>query len=135
MTMLSFRNALMTCQIAVRAYITKASQDKLVPYLRSLLRTMLEKQPAPRFEVRRRAVCQRSYAGERIGAWRQSGARLVRKSTPAQHRIIRRHVGWIADQQVKALRAERLVPAAAAELDAGQSEPMGVGAGNREGSF
>ncbi len=54
---------------------------------------------------------------ERIAAGRERRARLVAQGA-VQCRIIGRHVGRIAEEQVEALAAERRRTSAVAELDA-----------------
>ena len=73
----------MSGEIAVRAYVTEAGEDKLTPHLRALLRAMLEQQPAPGAQVRRRAPRQRTQALQRVRPRRQRQLRLVLQGSSA----------------------------------------------------
>jgi len=74
---LSFRHALVAGQIAVRAYVTEAGDDKLTPHVRALGGAMLEQQPALRRKVPWRTAHQGTQARERIQAGRESARRFV----------------------------------------------------------
>jgi len=63
---LAFRDALVTGEIAVRAYITAAGEDKLVAHRGCLRGAVLEQQPAARLEVQRRSARDLAQAAERI---------------------------------------------------------------------
>src|ERR1700733_11934905 len=114
--MSSFRDALVSGEVAVRAYITEPGEDKLTADLGALGCAVLEQQPAPGEQVACCAAHQQPQALQCVAAGGERRARLVAQCV--QRRVVRRHVRWVAEQQIEDFRAERGVPVPLAQRDA-----------------
>src|ERR1700756_536668 len=111
----ALRRALVAGEIAVRAYVTEAGEDKRLPRLRALRSAVLEQQPARARQVHGCAADDRAKAREPIRTRGERGPRLVREARRRHGRIVRGDVGRVADNEIEALARERLVPVPLAE--------------------
>ena len=67
----------MSGQIAVRAYVTEAREDKRIAHLRALVCAVLEHEPAAQGEVSRGTSAEGAQACQRVRAGGERQPRLV----------------------------------------------------------
>src|SRR5690349_6559184 len=120
---LTFGDALVAGEIAVRGYVSEASRHKRGAHRRTLRRAVCEEQPAARLQVLRCPINKSGQRRESVAAGRERTARFVPQAILGEHRVVFLDIRWVAHQGVEAARAQRLKPVSRAPFDAARHQP------------
>src|SRR6185312_3919726 len=108
----AFRRALVSGEIAMRAYVSEPADHKLARDVCRLRCAVLEQQPAAALEVPRCGADDLTQCAEPVGPARKRTARLERERRTGEHRISRGDVWRVAHDEIEAPSLERCEPAA-----------------------
>jgi len=129
---MTFSDALVAGEIAVRGYVSEATRHKRVTQHRRLRRAMFQEQPAAGTQVIRGSINKSRQGSRAVAPGRQGGARFVAQAVAGKHRIVGGDVGRIARNGVETTPRERREPVALQPFDAARDQPPAIAARHGE---
>src|SRR5579875_3608287 len=126
----SATGALAALEIARREHFAIAVAFKQRARRGALPEAVFEQQPAAGAQVCARVTHDDPNGAQTVGAGNQCCARLEAQVAFAQVRIALGDVGWVGDDQVEALVAQRRAPVALREFDVAKPKPLRIAAGH-----